>query len=95
MLPREPGGRGRAVSKVTRLAAGGITRRHFIQGALSGMAIAGLNWWGWPVLAMGSDCLWVTRSATKPLSDCSNGQRQPGNKISPGFEATYGCCWPR
>ena len=35
------------------------------------------------------------RSATKPLPDRTAGQRQPGNKISPRFEATYGCCWPR
>ncbi len=50
----EPGGRRRTVSKVTHCATGGVTRRRFIQGALSGAAIAGLNWWGWPALAMGS-----------------------------------------
>src|SRR5271169_5783572 len=35
------------------------------------------------------------RSATKPLSDRSDGQGQRGNKIRPRFEATYGCCWAR
>jgi FtsP/CotA-like multicopper oxidase with cupredoxin domain len=50
----EPGARRRAEPKVPRLATGGITRRRFIQGALSGAAIAGLNWWEWPALAMGS-----------------------------------------
>ena len=37
----------------------------------------------------------AARSATKPLSDRSAGQRQRGNKISPRFEATYDCRWPR
>jgi len=42
------------MQSIEHTLTGGITRRHFIQGALSGAAIAGLNWWGWPALARGS-----------------------------------------
>ncbi len=50
----EPGARRRAESKMNRLATDGVTRRRFVQGALGGAVIAGLNWRGWPALAIGN-----------------------------------------
>src|SRR5216683_1101943 len=50
----EAGRRRRRVSIGTGNAAGGVTRRRFIQGALSGAALAGLHSWCWPAIAIGS-----------------------------------------